>query len=129
MDFTTYISLLILGILWCVSVSYVSFIDFLNILLKILPLKNPKGYDEYKALIDSEKYKKHKNKWRKIYLLNSLIYVVVFTLILVITQSALLSFLAGILATIIGFGVFGNFENKQKQIIQKEICNSNTNCH
>jgi hypothetical protein len=107
----------------------VSFIDFLNILLKILPLKNPKGYDEYKALIDSEKYKKHKNKWRKIYLLNSLIYVVVFTLILVITQSALLSFLAGILATIIGFGVFGNFENKQKQIIQKEICNSNTNCH
>jgi len=121
MDLTTFIWILILGILLCACVSYLSFIDFLGILLKIIPLKNPKGYDEYKELMDSEQYKTHKIKWRKIYLLNSFVYAIVYIVSVVITQNILAGFFIGVFAVVIGIGVASNLEVKQRRKIQKEI--------
>jgi len=103
MNLEIFIWTLILGVLLCVCVSYLSFIDYLSILSKIIPLKDSKGYDGYKKLVGSEQYKTHKSKWRKNYLLNVLVYAVVYIVSAVITQNILAGFLIGLFAAAIGW--------------------------
>ena len=124
MSYAGYFESLIIGVLLFICISYISFVDLLSILLKIIPLKNPEGFDEHKKLMDSELYVNHKKKWIKIYLSSPLVYTFILTLLVIITKNIMFGFLIGLLTTfILVYGVIGNKEYKDRQKIQKEIRN------
>jgi len=90
-----------------------------------MPLKNPKGFDDHKKLMNSELYINHKKKWIKIYLSSPIVYTFIFTLLVIITKNIIFSFLIGLLITfILIYGIVGYKENKDRQKIQKEIKNT-----
>lgn len=121
MNIEAYVVCFVIGILMCVIISYVPFID----LIKILPVK-PKEYKEHKKIKENTYYKNHVKKWRRYFLFNVIIYAVVFNLAFIIAQKILLSFLIGIIISVVYFGIISKKESKAKTVVEELILNKAT---
>lgn len=75
-----YIALLFMGIIICVCVAFIIFIDFSKIIYKIVHVKKPKDYEKNLKLIKSLEYKRHKRRWILLFSLNAVIYAFAFLL-------------------------------------------------
>lgn len=121
MEIVDFIVTLSVGMLLCVCVSYLSFVDYLSLLLKIIPISKPKDYDKHREFINSIQYKKHKKKWRRMFSLNAFVYALIYVLITFTIQSDLFGFLIGLFGAAIGMGITGNIELKKRNELQQQI--------
>lgn len=113
-----FILILILGITICIALAYIFFVDFLKLLLKFPFLNEPKGYNDYKKLRESDKYKHHKKKWRRIFILLSIVYATSYIIISIVFQNILFGFFAAVIALTISYGIASGKESKERKEIQ-----------
>lgn len=119
MEITAFIALLCIGMLLCVLVAYLSFVDYIGVFVKIFPSMQPKDYAEYNTLVKSTAYKKHKQKWRRIFSLSTLIYALIYVLLSIVMHNTVYGFLLGLWGAAVSIGVMEYFANKEKKNIQK----------
>lgn len=119
MKAAAFVALLCIGMLLCVLVAYLSFVDYIGVCVKIFPSIQPKDYAEYNTLIKSTAYKKHKRKWRGRFSLSALIYTLIYVLLSVVMHNTVYGFLLGLWGAAISIGVMEYFANKEKKNIQK----------
>lgn len=121
MDVNGFIVLLSIGVLLCICVSYLSFVDYVSLLFIMLPIQKPKDYNQHKAFVKSVQYKKHKKKWRCLFCLNIFIYAFIYVLISLVIQNIVYGFLLGLLGAAIGMGIMGNVELKNRKKMQSQF--------
>ena len=121
MDFVTFFIVLVWGLTLCAVSVWLSYVDFLKLLLKILPLKEPKDYKKYRKLRDSVQYKRHVKKWRRNYMFFLSVYILSYVIIVLITNNILVGFLLSLFIYAIFVGIVGNIEIKQRKRIEKEV--------
>lgn len=115
--------MLLIGIFICILASIIPFIDCVSIIFSFTKLK-PKDYDNYLSRINSLQYKEHKKKWRRIYLVLSLIFVVLYFLIWMFLQNILKSFYGAIICYSIIYGIVNNSEYKTRRRIEAKKSNN-----
>lgn len=125
MDVIGFIILLSIGVLLCICVSYLSFVDYVSLLFIIFPIQNPKDYNQHKVFVKSTQYKKHKQKWRCLFCLNIFIYAFIYVLISWGIQNIVYGFLLGLFGAAIGMGIMGNVELKNRKELQNQFKKNN----
>lgn len=113
-----YIALLFIGIIICVCVAFIMFIDFSKIIYKIVHIKKPKDYEENLKLIKSSEYKRHKRRWILFFSLNAVIYAFAFFVTFIISKNTLLAMFLGLIFAVCGFGIMSNKERKELEKIK-----------
>lgn len=113
--------LMILGTLIYFVFTWANFVDFVGILLKILPLKPPSDYKEVLLVRKDIRFMQHKSKWTKYYLVLTLVYALSYVVITIITRNYGLSFILSLFLSLIVLGVASNFESKQRNRIETQI--------
>ena len=113
-----YIALLFIGIIICVCVAFIMFIDFSKIIYKIVHIKKPKDYEENLKLIKSSEYKRHKRRWILFFSLNAVIYAFAFFVTFIISKNTLLAMFLGMIFAACGFGIMSNKERKELEKIK-----------
>ena len=86
MQMPDYIALLFMGIIICVCVAFIIFIDFPKIIYKIAHVTKPKDYEKNLKLIKSQEYKRHKRRWIVFFSLNAVIYAFAFFVTFIISK-------------------------------------------
>ncbi len=118
MQMPDYIALLFMGIIICVCVAFIIFIDFSKIIYKIAHVKKPKDYEENLKLIKSPEYKRHKRRWILFFSLNAVIYAFAFFVTFIISKNTLLAMFLGMIFAACGFGIMSNKERKELERIK-----------
>lgn len=113
-----YIALLFMGIIICVCVAFIIFIDFSKIIYKIVHVAKPKDYEENLKLIKSPEYKRHKRRWIVFFSLNAVIYAFAFFVAFIISKNTLLAMFLGMIFAVCGFGIMSNKERKELERIK-----------
>lgn len=113
--------LMILGAMLYLMFAWVSFADFVGILLKIFPLTPPTDYKAALYIRNDARFKQHKSKWTKYYIALTLVYIVSFISIAIFTQSSGLSFILSLIFSLLVFGITSNFEKKQRNNIETQV--------
>lgn len=113
--------MMFLGVFVHLVIIGANFANFVGILLKIFPLRTPRGYGETKEIRDNIMFKEHKKKWILIYLLLVLFFVISYAIIAMFTNSYGYAFLIAIIISVFYFGITGNFETKQRKVIEQQI--------
>lgn len=121
MDIVEFFAGLLGGMLLCICIACLSFVDYVGLLLRIFPLQKPRDYGKYQSLIKSEPYKKHKQKWQRLFACNALVYAVIYAAAAWITRQPLCGFLLGLFGAAIAIGVMGNVEVKQKRKLEQQL--------
>lgn len=121
MDIVEFFAGLLGGMLLCICIACLSFVDYVGLLLRIFPLRKPRDYGKHQALMKSAPYKKHKRKWRRLFCCNALVYAVIYVVAACITRQTLCGFLLGLFGAVIGIGIMGNAEVKQKRKLEQQI--------
>lgn len=116
-----FLIMLLLGVFLHLVIIWANFADFVGILLKVFPLRTPRGYGEIKEIRDNIVFKEHKKKWIFIYLLLVLVFVINYSIIAMITNSCGGAFLIAIIISVFCFGIAGNFETKKRKVIEQQI--------
>ena len=118
MQMPDYIALLFMGIIICVCVAFIIFIDFSKIIYKIVHVKKPKDYEKNLKLIKSLEYKRHKRRWILFFSLNAVIYAFAFFVTFIISKNTLLAMFLGMIFAVCGFGIMSNKERKELERIK-----------
>ena len=118
MQMPDYIALLFMGIIICVCVAFIIFIDFSKIIYKIVHVTKPKDYEENLKLIKSPEYKRHKRRWIVFFSLNAVIYAFAFFVTFIISKNTLLAMFLGMIFAACGFGIMSNKERKELERIK-----------
>lgn len=113
--------LMILGVSIYLAFAWVNFADFVGILLKIFPLKPPTDYKVTLYVRNDTRFKQHKNKWTKYYVTLTLVYIVSYIVITIVTKSYGLSFILSLAFSLFVFGIASNSEIKQRHNIEAQI--------
>ena len=79
-----FIIYLLLGSFIMIIIPIVYFSDSVTLLLKIFPFLQKKDYQKYIFFTHSLEYKSHKKKWRKTFLLISLLYLEIYVIIYIL---------------------------------------------
>lgn len=108
---------LVFGVILGVIVSMIPFADFLSILSKIFPANTPSDIKEYESFVNSNSYQRHKSKWKKVYILVSIVYAIVYCVIAILFDNILLGFYIALIASAIYFGIASNIEYKQRKLL------------
>lgn len=124
MDIFTFFAVLILGIILLIIVSIISFVDFLCLLSKIIPLKMPSDFKKHKEFVSSDSYHMHKRKWIKIFAFVSVPYAITYCLISILFDSILIGFYSALVVSIIYLGITSNIEHKQKKALISKTGNT-----
>ena len=118
MQMPDYIALLFMGIIICVCVAFIIFIDFSKIVYKIVHVAKPKDYEKNLKLIKSPEYKRHKRRWIVFFSLNAVIYAFAFFVTFIISKNTLLAMFLGMIFAVCGFGIMSNKERKELERIK-----------
>lgn|GEM_PF-5143719 len=110
-----YIALLFMGIIICVCVAFIMFMDFSKIIYKIVHVAKPKDYEENLKLIKSSEYKR---RWILFFSLNAVIYAFAFFVTFIISKNTLLAMFLGMIFAVCGFGIMSNKERKELERIK-----------
>ena len=113
----TYFWALIGGVILWTSLSMIPFIDFLSILIKIFPANAPSDIKAHENLVNSGSYKRHKSKWKKIFILVPVVYAASYCVIAVLFKSSLSAFYAACIVSGLYFGIASNIEYKQRKLL------------
>ena len=124
---TTFVFVLIIGVVLGIIVSTLPFVDFLSMLSKLFPNKMPSDYKEYKNFVSSKSYQIHKRRWKKIFSWVSVIYAVVYCVITILFESILIGFYSAIVVSAFYVGIASNIECRQRKILIAKIIKSNDN--
>lgn len=106
--------LLILGIMTFVFLVWVSFADFVGIALKLLPFKTPEGYEEVKRIRCSGKFKEHKKRWIKKYMVLMVVYIITYFLVTMAIYDFEFGFLISFVMLVLTFAILNNIEHRQR---------------
>lgn len=118
MQMPDYIAMLFMGIIICVCVAFIIFIDFSKIVYKIVHVAKPKDYEKNLKLIKSPEYKRHKRRWIVFFSLNAVIYAFAFFVTFIISKNTLLAMFLGMIFAVCGFGIMSNKERKELERIK-----------
>lgn len=121
MDTFTFLLVLIFGIILGIIVSILPFVDFLSILLKIFPVNVPSEFEEYRNFVNSNSYLTHKRKWKKIFILVSVVYSIIYCVIVILFDSILFGFYSALVGSAVYFGVTSNIEHKHRKLLISNI--------
>lgn len=121
MDTFTFVLVLILGIILGIIVSILPFVDFLSVLLKIFPANVPSDFEEHKDFVSSNSYQKHKSKWKKIFILVSVVYSIVYCAIVILFDSILFGFYGALVVSVVYLGITSNIEHKHRKLLISNI--------
>ena len=125
MDFDTMIFSIIMSLFLLIMLNIAYFIEasaIFEFFFKLLfPKKTTKEIEEDRRIRSNIKYKNHKKKWRKIYLINYLVYFVALFIFMIVFGDFMASSFAAFLIIIVSFGVFSKKETIAKNIVIKEI--------
>jgi len=116
-----FLIMLFLGVFLHLVIIWANFADFVGILLNVFPLRTPRGYEEIKEIRDNIVFKEHKKRWILIYLLLVLVFVINYAIITMYTNSCGGAFLIAIIMSVFCFGIAGDFEIKQRKVIEQQI--------
>lgn len=111
--------LMILGVMTYIFLVWVSFTDFVGIALKLLPLKIPKGYEEIKRIRCSNKFKEHKKRWVKKYVVLMVVYIITYYLITIAINDYGYGFLISFVMLVVVFAILNNIEHRQRNKLAK----------
>jgi len=117
----TFVLVLILGIVLGIIVSILPFVDFLSVLIKIFPANVPSDLEEHKNFVSSNSYQIHKSKWKKIFILVSIVYSIVYCVITILFDNILLGFYGALVVSVVYFGITSNIEYKQRKLLISKI--------
>lgn len=113
----TFVLVLILGIVLGIIVSILPFVDFLSVLVKIFPVNVPFDFEEHKNFVSSNGYRAHKAKWKKIFVLVSVVYSTVYCAIAILFDNILLGFYCALVVSVVYFGITSNIEYERRKIL------------
>ena len=75
----------------------------------------------WKKIPEPEQYKKHRRKWRWIYLLAVPVYGFVLVIVSIVTQNLMFGFFIGLIGGVAALGIIASKEQKARRIVENEI--------
>lgn len=99
----------------------IQYVDMVTLLLKLLPLREPKGYKDHKKIRDSIKYKQHAKTWKRKYFSFMWIHTLIYIVAILITKIIAVGFILMMMSFIFSLMIMGKREHIELKNLEEAV--------